>query len=1280
MALQTQNLVMTGLGVENDKPPNRVQPPLANGIHLRWAFQRDIGFPWYGYYLFRRRHRPGTFSRLSTVIGGLPAGLWPGSAMNNPFGQISSDRRLRLTKDFPLSGVIEFDLAGRHHLRFKPGELVRRIQVQIGFRDDAEIQVTAWLGNVPVASTEVRGRQNDVRTDELEFDAISAVTVAAGPAALIDLCFVPVSQDATLGWGLIPDLHYPLRLPVTHPDYPASGGLAVDQAADETMALKRVSYGKRSAWAGAPFHELHSTLLKLAAGGPTAKKMAQRSFSLKGVLVPPDPGLEVPTMPEQYPLDLVLLGSLHPAIAQMVGLYWVDRKVESDLAYDYLILADHKGRFHRNPNTALALLQETGFLDVDGYIVFNRIKAPANPLLPPQDVRAYALPGTVIRVQGGGLKDATNNAGLRWDRGLSKVGRTQVLLPGSPVMHHLWRADLGANEPTATPSSSAYKLLTEREPILVTEPKLLQGKTPQRPPNWPPFPLHAIDTCLEEGWYSYQVNGVDIFGRHSPNSSPAAWWQWTPKPDPPPWYYKAPNTPADALVNPFAVRLLDKTPPPPPTAIEAYALDPADPTLMKDSVYNAWWTALKDAPWYQALSEVEKKELIGLRVRWQWPEAYMRQAPDTREFRIYYHPGQMNALIGRTIQVTPAGVAETDVDTDIPNTHPADAFVGCWLRIGTKAFKILASQAGTPLRIRVNNVGPSDNVRPRGNAPGTVALPSKLATDFALATNWQDRFYVVEYNQYVTLASDQDGRPIRQYELFLPDPRSPLHNGLPLMTSLPEPIVYANIGVSSADDKPHATDPPPNADNAPHWASGQWGGRFGNEGSVSPPVKVFRVRRDAPTRPEPPPDANKVFATPADYHNRSYYTYRWKPQDHLKTHIFGALDDSVFKTDWAQRPRKVPLTDQQLELFPDEDRWDSLKRQQVAEDLNHLDTFNHDEAGAAQAMTYYRGLLNDSLRILAGLPGNERAFTQLTIQPLDPADPANANRVGPDNSLDFLVDKTLRAYVVTLDGSSTNRYFYRSAYVDGANNRSPLSLASPPIWLPNVVPPRAPVFTRVLGGNRQITLSWASNREPDVVEYRVYRAENEAAARDLRLMTLMHTEELSPNVLPADRPPEVSWIDQSVPGLMNFYYILVAVDIAGNISAPSQAVIARAFDQSPPKQPVWRSANWIKFDESGGIQPWGKAVATYRAAVMLEWEIEQLGVKCLVQRKLKEGELWSSISAWLPATKVDPSKQKWLWVFHDFALSELVDYTYRLKAVNASGKIIFSTQAEAAGR
>ena len=52
MGLQTSDLVMVALGVNGDAPPLALQPPLVDGLHLRWPFVRARGFPGDGYYLF----------------------------------------------------------------------------------------------------------------------------------------------------------------------------------------------------------------------------------------------------------------------------------------------------------------------------------------------------------------------------------------------------------------------------------------------------------------------------------------------------------------------------------------------------------------------------------------------------------------------------------------------------------------------------------------------------------------------------------------------------------------------------------------------------------------------------------------------------------------------------------------------------------------------------------------------------------------------------------------------------------------------------------------------------------------------------------------------------------------------------------------------------------------------------------------------------------------------------------------------------------------------------
>ncbi len=312
-----------------------------------------------------------------------------------------------------------------------------------------------------------------------------------------------------------------------------------------------------------------------------------------------------------------------------------------------------------------------------------------------------------------------NNVGLRWELNKTDAG---VLLPGRSVMYHLWRANLGNN---ATPNAAGqFNLITKDWPILVVDSNGTQTSS-----DWPPFPLHALDNALADGWCGYQVSGIDVFGRHTPNSASAAWRQWSPMPEPNPWYYV--ELPGDAVINASAIRLFTKIAPPPPTSTEAYAIDPRDPSVIRDATYSDWWNILTRSDWYKALTEVQKNNLIGLRVRWQWPQTHIDQSPHTREFRIYYQDGSLNAVLGNTTTVTAASTTESTVTTDIQNGEPANSYLGAALYACQDAFVIVGSEAGSPLNVRVRNVGPRDNIAPPANVPCTIATPPAYTSGLA---------------------------------------------------------------------------------------------------------------------------------------------------------------------------------------------------------------------------------------------------------------------------------------------------------------------------------------------------------------------------------------------------------------------------------------------------------------------------------------------------------------------------------------------------------------------
>jgi hypothetical protein len=300
-------------------------------------------------------------------------------------------------------------------------------------------------------------------------------------------------------------------------------------------------------------------------------------------------------------------------------------------------------------------------------------------------------------------------------------------------------------------------------------------------------------------------------------------------------------------------------------------------------------------------------------------------------------------------------------------------------------------------------------------------------------------------------------------------------------------------------------------------------------------------------------------------------------------------------------------------------------------------------------MEAYVRLSDDALRVLAGLDGNQRAFTQRTVAPLDPSEPdpidptllRHRDRRGPDTPDAYVPQANLRAYIDELDGAGAGRYFYRSAAVDGAQNRSPLSLSTPPVYLPDVVPPRPPRGVVIRGDDRAIVLRWQSNLEGDLTEYRIYRSES---ARDVespgRMAPLHVIAETQP---PAARPAQITWTDTAVLPLRTVYYQIIAADTSGNTSRQVPPIAARAFDDARPDPPVWGAPT---------IDPNTNAAS-------LSWTSPDANLRSLVQR-YAEGIGWEAISPWLA---------RGVFTFVDATRGIDAPHRYRLRVMDAQGRV-----------
>ncbi|MEY2564995.1 MAG: hypothetical protein QOH88_3188 [Verrucomicrobiota bacterium] len=216
------------------------------------------------------------------------------------------------------------------HYRAEGGTFVTRVCFTAESHSEVPlvgpIKLHGFDGQVPVAATKISGRAGDIVTAALRADVLTSLEIEGGPAALIDICTVAVTEDLTRGWT--PLFNQPLCLPVEHPDYPCPGRPATfAQAA--SLALGRIHYGPAAQWGGQNFADLPGIVEDLVVNGPFGRAMEDRTKSY-AASAPEEPG-----MPKLRPLDVVLLASLNPAVAMMRGLYWVDQR-GGDVLYQSL--------------------------------------------------------------------------------------------------------------------------------------------------------------------------------------------------------------------------------------------------------------------------------------------------------------------------------------------------------------------------------------------------------------------------------------------------------------------------------------------------------------------------------------------------------------------------------------------------------------------------------------------------------------------------------------------------------------------------------------------------------------------------------------------------------------------------------------------------------------------------------------------------------------------------------------------------------------------------------
>jgi len=291
--------------------------PTPVGILLRWFEPGDVGFPDYGYDVYRARV-PGPSS--------LP---------------LSSKEVREMTGEilFSSAGLV---LEAPGGLTFRPiGPNAHALVVAPGAALTARFEPRAWyvrIATTDVTSLVAQAYAGDVLRVEHDFSVDGVVAEWTTPG-IERIEFVGTGEIKSIDYALVtPVVEWThlvhLCLPIRDPAYPCAGQWA---GTDEDEARRRLPAPVQAEWAtryGPVFHEMYPTIQALA----------------RGQTPPPFPPPADPSQPSLTldPTDALALALLDPHVARILGAAW-DDPLQGRLdgqAYAYKVI----GRWRRQPS------------------------------------------------------------------------------------------------------------------------------------------------------------------------------------------------------------------------------------------------------------------------------------------------------------------------------------------------------------------------------------------------------------------------------------------------------------------------------------------------------------------------------------------------------------------------------------------------------------------------------------------------------------------------------------------------------------------------------------------------------------------------------------------------------------------------------------------------------------------------------------------------------------------------------------------------------------------
>ncbi len=918
---------------------------------------------------------------------------------------------------------------------------------------------------------------------------------------------------------------------------------------------------------------------------------------------------------------------------------------------------------------------EIGDIAYDVYHVRTRTQSAVSPptLKPPLVANT-----TTGLDENGELMQHQSGIALRWER--YEAGGV-YLQAGAPLLFHVQREDLDADGSTLLRSA----ILNEERPTLISKRGGEDGEPDEEGP-------HYADRSVPDGIYNYAVRGIDLFGVVG---------DWSAEQQ---------------------IEVLDRLAPPPPQSVQAQFLDPADPWLSDEDQdwVDANGAGLKVSWQWPGLFRMQAPDAIAplaefrvysqkgvmnglvgnitevtlngttsdLRMDIQWQAAtdalageWIRlnenffkivgsgrgpntvitvenlTAPDLLPqpgvFSITFSPDRSYSLDygqakfwRKRLHVAPvqdAPVIATNVVSVADYDEEAAAADTATVIVQTASLvEALNDPNGDLLRTVTLASGlddPEDVLLPGVLfCQGTVYPAFGHTTGSTLAVHFVPPKSSTEIGTTVEPAVGVSCTyyPGRRYEIRIPDYNLPIEPG--------QATAGGQIAVSCSDGKAHT-------DDDPVWSRpgrGGLGGRPGNESVLSPVVKVTATLRTPPAAVAnvPPATDDPIFARPADYYGQARYTLSWDAVAGVSGYVvYRCSGAALFDQDRRLRQEQKGAY-RSGSVFSDDAEfgaWLAQYDSSLTENNLVSDVDGHIDAWRAWAQRFYTQLTDVQVQKLANLEGNEEAFRRI-----------NKEAIGATH----LDDR--------FDGRGRGLYVYRVRTIDAANNESEWQQSEtfPPVHIYDVTPPETPKIASVLAGEGSITITWRANRESDLKEYRVWRAESAEELSDVRRMLTYAV------MAPAEDVTFEVLQDTALYGGIDYFYRVAAVDENENVSLPTEILRSRATDTTPPAPPAWERSVWIRIDVDGAEYDYDDPAASeFEPAIALQWLAEEPKLTALLERRNTGSEWWTPATEWIePHDSSNPETEdarRFSWTDDTAAPGQA--YEYRVKLADLSG-------------